>query len=108
MFLEVSTWRRIGREYLFVFDLDTGGSDAYDRSIELGFGGSPPATCIVKGRAGWVIGAAQVSRPNHRSVGCVITRSWFPRIQRAVRFHVVNVFSPPHDRAPNHGDYRWV
>jgi hypothetical protein len=107
MFLEVSTWRRTGSRYLFLFSLDTSGSKAYERVIELGLGGSRPPTCIVHGRAGFIIGDAQVTRPNHRSVGCVIPRSWFPRIHRAVRFHVVS-FNPPRDRAPNHGDYRWV
>ena len=109
MFLQVSTWRRIGREYNFIFYLDANGSKAYDRTVALGFGGSPPATCIVERRVGGIIGAAQVRRPNHRSVGCVIPRSWFPRIHRAVRFHVVAFFTPtPFDRAPDHGQYRWV
>lgn len=106
MFLQVSTWRRIGTFYLFIFYLDTNGSKAYDRSIELGRGGSLP-DCVVRSRAGRIVGNGRVSRANHRSVGCVIPRSLFPRIHRAVRFHVVTVDSP-RDRAPNHGDYRWV
>lgn len=75
MFLEVSTWRRTGSHYLFLFSLDTSGSKAYEGVIELGLGGSRPPTCIVRGRAGFIIGDAQVTRPNHRSVGCVIPRA---------------------------------
>ena len=107
MFLQVSTWRRMGMFYGFTFYLDTNGSKAYDRSIFVGRSGSVPE-CNVMGRAGGIIGNLPVRRANHRSVGCVIPRSWFPRIQRAVRFHVVNVFFPRHDRAPDHGEYRWV
>jgi hypothetical protein len=108
MFLEVGTWRRIGRNYLFVFYLDTNGSKAYDRSISLGQGGSPPGVCEVRDYStDAIIGNVPVRRPNPRSAGCVIPRSWFSRIDRAVRFHVVSV-DPPRDRAPNHGDYRWL
>ena len=109
MFLQVSTWRRIGREYNFIFYLDANGSKAYDRTVALGFGGSPPATCIVERRVGGDnrSRAGQAAQPQVR--WHVIPRSWFPRIHRAVRFHVVAFFTPtPFDRAPDHGQYRWV
>jgi hypothetical protein len=109
MFLEVSTWRRMGKHFYFIFYLDTNGSKAYDRFIELGASSLPTWKCVVEDyRTGALIGHLRVKRPNPRSVGCVIPRSWFSRIHRAVRFHVVNAAGPPYDHAPNHGEYRWV
>ena len=109
IFLEVSTWRRLGSYFYFVIHLDTSGSKAYDRVIELGSTGYPPWKCVVEDYPSpALIGHLEPRRPNSRTVGCAIPRSWFPRIHRAVRFRVDSPYSPPYDRAPDHGVYRWV
>ena len=46
----------------------------------------------------------QPAPPNSRRT---LPRSWFPRIQRAVRFYVIAVGTDT-DRAPNRGLYRWL
>jgi hypothetical protein len=110
VYLRIDSWQRFHRWDVadeFVFVLDTSGSGSFDAIVEIvparhGF------SCVVEGEnpSGHLrlVGTRDASRPSQRSVACSIPRSWFPRIQRAVRFFVVT----HHDRAPNRGLYIWL
>ena len=112
LYVRIDAWQKL-RPY-FVDGgwrvlLDTSGNRHLDRAIDI-FAPRGRFTCVVHkyhartGLLGAVVGNRRASRPTWRSVGCSLPRSWFPRIQRAVRFFVI---SGP-DRAPDRGFYVWL
>ena len=111
MFLQVTTWGRWKNRTLLNYDLDTNGTREFDRIVQVGVRRHHLVCAVFSHEGSHLIGFLRPNRPNPRTIGCVIPRSWFPRIHRAVRFRV-GVYGPPDyrldDRAPNHGLYLWV
>jgi hypothetical protein len=114
VFLRIDTWQQFHRwddGAYFIIRLDAAGDRGFDRVIEI-YPGSRAFVCLLEeaapdGDPGNIVGDRRATRPTERSVACAFPRSWFPRIQRAVRFYVLAVGSV-RDRAPNRGLYRWL
>jgi hypothetical protein len=114
VFFRIDTWQRFhpaGQNAYFIVRLDAGGDRELDRVLEI-YRGPHGYTCLLEesepgGDPGAVLGDRRARRENLRSVECRLPRSWFPRIQRAVRFYVKSVGSPS-DRAPDQGLYLWL
>ena len=114
VFFRIDTWQRFhpaGQNAYFIVRFDAGGDRELDRVLEI-YRGPHGYTCLLEesepgGDPGAVLGDRRARRDNLRSVECRLPRSWFPRIQRAVRFYVRTLGSPS-DRAPNEGLYRWL
>ena len=112
VYLKIVAWQRLtpwrSHHDEYIIRLDSSGGEGFDRVVEIyPFNGH--WTCLVEvfepfGDPGAVVGDFKAARPSPRSVACSIPRSWFPRIQRAVRFYV----STSDDRAPNTGLYIWI
>jgi hypothetical protein len=114
-YLRIDTWPRFhwfDRAY-FVVRFDSSGDRDWDRLLEIYSGGHRRYVCLLEvsdasGEPGAVVGQRRAHRPTERSVACALPRSWFPRIQRAVRFYVKSLESHV-DRAPDdRGTYHWL
>ena len=108
VFLRIDTWQKLrpGDQFLSVA-FDSGGNRNVDRQLEI-FKGVRGYRCrLQRGDGGGtqVVGENRASRPSERSWACSLPRSWFPRIQRAVRFSVSTLNG---DLAPNRGVYVWL
>ena len=113
VFLRIDTWQTFHRwdGEFFIIRFDSSGGGGFDRVLEI-FPGHRGFNCLLEesepgGDPGEVVGERRATRANERAVACTIPRSWFPRIQRAVRFYVLAVGSRT-DRAPNTGLYHWL
>jgi hypothetical protein len=118
VFIRIDAWQRFSQSTVeggyFVY-LDTAGDRGFDRLVHF-FPSRRGLKCWVGevtplGETGNFVGARRVTRPTERSVACRLPRSWFLRIQRAVRSIVlaVNDRGFRKDRAPDHGSvYRWL
>lgn len=115
VFLRIDTWQRFHRwdrsDAYFIIRLDARGDRDFDRVIEI-YPGPESFVCLLEKADGTdpseFVGDLRARRANARSVSCTFPRSWFPRIQRAVRFYVLAGGGNVRDRAPNSGLYRWL
>lgn len=109
LFIQIATWQRVRSRFIYyVVWLDTHGSRLDDRSIEITRNPRHLQCVVGRGLTGHLLGERRARRSSPRTVACVLPRSWFGRIQRAVRFYVVDGTSDFPDRAPDHGRYRWL
>jgi hypothetical protein len=114
VFLRIDTWQKFHRwdsGAYFIVRFDSSGDGGFDRVLEI-FRHRRGFRCLLEesepeGDPGAVVGQRRATRANERAVACTLPRSWFPRIQRAVRFYVIAVGSDT-DRAPNTGLYLWL
>jgi hypothetical protein len=114
VFLRIDTWQGFHRwndGAYFIVRFDTSGNRGFDRVLEI-YPGRRRFICLLEesepgGDPGAIVGQRRATRANDRSVACTLPRSWFPRIQRAVRFYVIAAGTDT-DRAPNRGLYRWL
>lgn len=114
VFLRIDTWQRFHRwddGAYFIVRFDSSGDGGFDRVLEI-YPIRPGFRCLLEesepgGDPGAIVGQPRATRPNERAVACTLPRSWFPRIQRAVRFYVLAAGSDT-DRAPNTGLYSWL
>ena len=111
VFVEIATWDHLSPRESFNILLDTRGSNAYDRVIELGFGiqkGCQVSHLDSNGTLGAPIGYRHAHRPGGRRISCRFPSGWLD-IHKLVRFKVRSgIFSSrinPDDVAPNHGRY---
>ena len=101
--IRVGTWNAMRfREGIFLVELDTQGSPAYDLQIEI-----MPGLCLVEKLDGEFIGRRDPTRPDPRDITCRMPTGWFG-IEKTVRFVVLSVDGSGRtlDRAPN--DRRFV
>lgn len=113
VFLRIDTWQKFHRwdGAYFIVRFDSSGDGGFDRVLEI-WPGRRGFRCLLEesepgGDPGEIVGQRRATRANERAVACTLPRSWFPRIQRAVRFYVLAVGTDT-DRAPNTGLYRWL
>lgn len=114
VFLRIDAWQGFHRwndGAYFIVRFDSSGNRGFDRVLEI-FPGRRRFICLLEeseagGDPTAVVGQRRATRTNDRSVACTLPRSWFPRIQRAVRFYVIAAGTDT-DRAPNRGLYRWL
>ena len=114
VFLRIDTWQTFHRwddGAYFIVRFDSSGDGGFDRVLEI-YPGRRGFRCLLEesepgGDPGAIVGQRRATRANERAVACTLPRSWFPRIQRAVRFYVLAVGTDT-DRAPNTGLYRWL
>ena len=109
LFLEVASWQQVRARFIaYTTWLDTRGTWKFDREIRISRS-SGRLMCVVEFTStSRTIGMRPARRSNQRSVACVLPRAWFGRIHRAVRFHISDMSQDYPDRAPNHGEYRWL
>jgi hypothetical protein len=116
VFLRIDTWQEFHRwddGAYFIVRFDSSGDGGFDRVLEI-FQGRRGFRCLLeKSEPGGdplaIVGQRRATRANERAVACTLPRSWFPRIQRAVRFYVaLLVARSDRDRAPNTGLYHWL
>jgi hypothetical protein len=111
VYLRIDTWQKFHEGY-FIVRFDAGGNPDYDRVLEI-YSGRGRFTCLLERAAGGstdpgkVVGDRRARRPAERSVACSLPRSWFPRIQRMVRFYVKS-YGTKNDRAPDRWLYHWL
>jgi hypothetical protein len=114
VFFRIDTWQGFHRwndGAYFIVRFDSSGNRGFDRVLEI-YPGARRFICLLEesepgGDPGAVVGQRRATRANDRSIECTLPRSWFPRIQRAVRFYVIAAGTDT-DRAPNRGLYRWL
>ena len=110
VFIRIRSWDRIDEtDAAFWVYLDTTGDDEIDRTVAMTAERHHRHACYVRTVPETVLRIRRSRLPDHRTVTCVMPRSWF-HISKTVRFHVSAVWCRPSschvaDRAPNHGSY---
>ena len=116
VFLRIDTWQTFHRwddGAYFIARFDSSGDEGFDRVLEI-YPGPRGFRCLLEesepgGDPTAVVGQRPATRANDRAVACTFPRSWFPRIQRAVRFYVrILAARSDRDRAPDTGMYHWL
>jgi hypothetical protein len=109
LFLEVASWQRAPARFIaYATWLDTRGTWKFDREVRISRS-SGHLMCVVSyATTGRTIGMRSARRSNQRVVACELPRTWFGRIHRAVRFHILDMSQDYPDRAPNRREYRWL
>jgi hypothetical protein len=109
VFIQVATWDRLTHhDVVFNIVLDTRGSNAFDRVIQLNAQRAFVST-VVKGRTGERIGSRTVHGPDERKVWFRVPSRWLdieiPVSIKVRTGHFENGSGNWPDRAPNYGRY---
>jgi hypothetical protein len=111
VFVRIDSWQRYRLQKtsgFYTVVLDSGGDPGFDRVIWIQYGRCE-VSVFKDGELGRVVGTQRATRANRRSITCAVPRTWFPRINRAVRFRVYLVDDNRYrDLAPDRGLYIWL
>lgn len=113
VYVQIDSWQQFTRRSddggFYTVVLDSSGIPRFDRLIWIDNGFCEVSRITENGEPGRVVGTRRWTRMNKRSITCIVPRSWFPRIRRAVRFRVHLIGNNHYrDRAPNRGLYIWL